>query len=85
MQGNIRYILEEGERMNRRPKLSPLLVVGFLLRGLFMTKEQRAAARRFMGFALMEPILRAKKERAEEADVRAPRFALRFRRPTPVT
>jgi methyltransferase (TIGR00027 family) len=52
----IRYLLEEGERMNRRPNLSPLLVVGFLLRGLFMTKEQRAAARRFMGFALMEPI-----------------------------
>jgi methyltransferase (TIGR00027 family) len=51
----MRYILEEAERLKRRPKANLLLILGFVLRGLFMTREQRAAARRFMGFALMEP------------------------------
>ncbi|HET7788732.1 MAG TPA: SAM-dependent methyltransferase [Myxococcales bacterium] len=51
----IRYILEEAERLRRRPRLNPLLVLGLVLRGVFMTRQKRAAARRFMGFALMEP------------------------------
>lgn len=52
----IRYILEEAERLKRRPDANPLLLLRFVVRGLFMSKGQRAEARRFMGFALMEPV-----------------------------
>jgi methyltransferase (TIGR00027 family) len=52
----MRYVLKEAERLKRRPQASLFLISSFVLRGLFMTKEQRAAARRFLGYALMEPM-----------------------------
>jgi len=52
----IRYTVEEAERLKRRPPMSVLLVFGFLLRSLFMSKAQRETARRSMGVALLEPL-----------------------------
>jgi O-methyltransferase involved in polyketide biosynthesis len=60
----------------------PLLVLRFVLRGLFMTREQRAAARRFMGFALMEPF---QKQEGRGTDSRAPRLRDSVPPPDPVT
>jgi methyltransferase (TIGR00027 family) len=51
----MRYVFEEAAKLGRRPRVSPLMLLGFIARSLFMSKEQRAAAQRFMGFAVLEP------------------------------
>ena len=52
----IRYIPEEARRLRRRPQMSLLRLLRFLVRNALMDKEQREAARRFMGYALLEPM-----------------------------
>lgn len=51
----VRYLVDEGERLHRPIKLPPALMLAFLIRGLFATKEQRAAFRKFQGYAMLEP------------------------------
>jgi O-methyltransferase involved in polyketide biosynthesis len=51
----IRYIVEGARRLRRRPQMSLSFRARFLLRNAFMSRKQRAAARRFMGYALLEP------------------------------
>lgn len=53
---DMRYVAEEGERL-KRPMEFPLhlkVLVG--MRWLFVSKEKRAAFRKFAGYALLEPI-----------------------------
>jgi methyltransferase (TIGR00027 family) len=50
----VRYIIEEAARLKRHPRPS-LVLLGLVVRSLFMSRERRAAARRSMGFALLEP------------------------------
>lgn len=51
----VRYLVEEGERLHRPIKLPPALMLAFLIRGLFASKEQRASFRKFQGYAMLEP------------------------------
>ena len=51
----IRYLVEEGERLHRPIKLPRAFMIALLIRGLFASKEQRAAFRKFQGYALLEP------------------------------
>ncbi len=51
----IRYIVDEARRLRRRPQMSLPFLIRFLVRNAFMNREQRIAARRFMGYALLEP------------------------------
>lgn len=51
----VRYLVEEGERLHRPIKLPPALMLAFLVRGLFASKEQRASFRKFQGYAMLEP------------------------------
>jgi methyltransferase (TIGR00027 family) len=51
----IRYLVDEGERLHRPIKLPPFLKLIFLIRGIFASKEQRAAFRKFQGYAMLEP------------------------------
>lgn len=51
----VRYLVDEGKRLHRPIKLPPVLALAFLIRGLFASKEQRAAFRKFQGYAMLEP------------------------------
>lgn len=51
----IRYLPDEGDRLHRPIKLPPVLMLAFLIRGIFASKEQRAAFRKFQGYAILEP------------------------------
>jgi methyltransferase (TIGR00027 family) len=51
----VRYLVGEGERLHRPIKLPPPLMLAFLIRGIFASKEQRAAFRKFQGYAMLEP------------------------------
>ena len=51
----IRYLVDEGDRLHRPIQLPPFLRLVFLIRGIFASKEQRAAFRKFQGYALLEP------------------------------
>lgn len=51
----IRYLLDEGDRLHRPIQLPPFLRLVFLIRGIFASKQQRAAFRKFQGYALLEP------------------------------
>ena len=46
---DVRYLVEEGERLYRPIKLPAPLILAFLTRGIFASKEQRAAFRKFQG------------------------------------
>ena len=50
----IRYLAEEGDRLKRPVQLSVVLKVVLGLRALFLSKERRGAAKRFVGYALLE-------------------------------
>lgn len=52
----IRYLLDEGDRLHRPIRLPPFLRLIFLIRGIFASKQQRAAFRKFQGYALLEPM-----------------------------
>ena len=51
----IRYLVDEGDRLHRPIQLPPFLRLVFLIRGIFASKQQRAAFRKFHGYALLEP------------------------------
>lgn len=51
----IRYLVDEGDRLHRPIQLPPFLRLVFLIRGIFASKERRAAFRKFQGYALLEP------------------------------
>ena len=51
----IRYLVEEGDRLHRPIQLPPFLRLIFHIRGIFASKEQRAAFRKFQGYAMLEP------------------------------
>ncbi len=52
----MRYLMQEAKRFNR-PLPAPLYAkVIWRIRSLFASKEQRAAFRRFAGYALLEPV-----------------------------
>ena len=53
---DMRYVAEEGERL-KRPIQFPLhLRLLMAIRSLFISREKRAAFRKFAGYALLEPI-----------------------------
>ena len=51
----IRYLLEESERLGRRIPLPPLIRAFTLLRGLFLSREKRRALRRFAAYVSLRP------------------------------
>jgi methyltransferase (TIGR00027 family) len=51
----VRYLVEEAERLRRPVDMPFLMRAGWMLRMAFMTKEQRAGMRRVAGYALMTP------------------------------
>jgi len=51
----VHYLLDEGDRLHRPMKLPPFLMLLFVIRGIFASKEQRAAFRKFQGYAILEP------------------------------
>jgi methyltransferase (TIGR00027 family) len=51
----IRYLPDEADRLHRPMHSPPFLRIVFLIRGLFASKEQRAAFRKFQGYAMLEP------------------------------
>lgn len=53
--GEIRYLAEEGDRLHRPMRLPMLLKIASSIRRCFISKEQRAALRRFAGYALLVP------------------------------
>lgn len=50
-----RYLWDESRRLHRPIQLPLFLKVVFIIRGIFASKEQRAAFRKFQGYALLEP------------------------------
>jgi methyltransferase (TIGR00027 family) len=52
----IRYIADEAERLGRPIPLSALMKVAMIARMLIASPEQRKAFRRFLGYALLEPL-----------------------------
>ena len=51
---DIRYLAEEGDRLKRPIQLSMLMKFVLGLRAIFRSKERRGAAKRFVGYALLE-------------------------------
>jgi methyltransferase (TIGR00027 family) len=51
---DIRYLAEEGERLRRPIKLPALLKFTVGIRQMFASEEQRAALRKFQGYAILE-------------------------------
>jgi hypothetical protein len=51
----IRYLLDEGDRLHRPIQAPQLLRTIFRIRGIFASKKQRAAFRKFQGYAILEP------------------------------
>lgn len=51
----LRYLAEEAERLHRPLEMPRLIRIYFKIRGLFRSKERRAASRKFLGYALLEP------------------------------
>jgi methyltransferase (TIGR00027 family) len=52
----IRYIADEAERLGRPIPLSALMKVAMIARMLIASPERRKAFRRFLGYALLEPL-----------------------------
>jgi methyltransferase (TIGR00027 family) len=52
----MRYMSEEGERLQRPPRVPVFLKAGMLLRMIFASKERRAQFKKLAGYALMEPM-----------------------------
>jgi methyltransferase (TIGR00027 family) len=50
----MRYLIEEGERLNRPMKLSPLVKLILAIRAPFVSAERRTAFRQFAGYVLLE-------------------------------
>ena len=51
----IRYLAEEGDRLNRPPAFSVTIKMLMRVMGLFMSRERRAAMKRYTGYVLFEP------------------------------
>jgi methyltransferase (TIGR00027 family) len=51
----IRYLMEEGDRLNRPMRLPTLLKIVSSIRRCFASKERQAALRRFAGYAFLVP------------------------------
>ena len=51
----IRYLIDEGDRLHRPIQAPLFLRLMFTIRGIFASKEQRAAFRKFQGYAILEP------------------------------
>jgi methyltransferase (TIGR00027 family) len=54
----MRYMSEEGERLNRRPELSLWAKLMWAVRIVIASKKKREAFRKVAGYALMEPAVR---------------------------
>ncbi len=52
----IRYLIDEGDRLHRPIQAPLFLRLIFGIRGIFASKEQRAAFRKFQGYAILEPV-----------------------------
>jgi len=51
----IRYLAEEGDRLNRPPAFPVTIKMLMRVMGLFMSRERRAAMKRYTGYVLFEP------------------------------
>ncbi len=51
----VRYLIDEGYRLHRPIQAPLFLRLTFAIRGIFVSKEQRAAFRKFQGYAMLEP------------------------------
>jgi hypothetical protein len=52
----VHYLWDESKRLRRLIQLPLFLKLIFLIRGLFASKEQRAAFRKFQGYTMLEPV-----------------------------
>ena len=55
----MRYLMDEGERLKRTLPLPGFLKFMMILRGFFASEEQRSGYRKFAGYALLEPAIAA--------------------------
>ncbi|HEY6442927.1 MAG TPA: hypothetical protein VIY66_06255, partial [Candidatus Acidoferrales bacterium] len=51
----VHYLWDESKRLHRPIQLPLFLRLIYLIRGIFASKEQRAAFRKFQGYAMLEP------------------------------
>jgi len=51
----IRYLMEEAERLKRPLEVRGILRAMFVIRGIFSSPERRAAFKMLAGYAILEP------------------------------
>ncbi len=51
----VHYLWDESKRLHRPIQLPLFVRLIYLIRGIFLSKEQRAAFRKFQGYAMLEP------------------------------
>ena len=59
--GEIRYLAEEADRLNRPPAFPVAVKLFTSVMGLFMSRERRAAMKRYTGYVLFEPSERCRR------------------------